>query len=351
MPRGAPVTRVTVDAKVLLSPRGGVARYLEGLLAGCREVAPPDVELELLSPPHPRRTLSWVLWDLQRASRKVDLLHLPFYYGPLAPRCPTTVAVHDVLFLEHPEWFPQPWVSPLRWVVPRSARHAAAVVASGEAAAATIEATCKVPRSRIRVIPYGIDTGVFYPPAAAAARERCRRLGLEAPFLLQLGALEPRRGVDLTLAAAGRLRAAFPGLELVLAGEVRADVAALEAPPTWVRRLGRVAEDDLPPLYAGAAAVVAPSRGEGFDLPVLEALACGGAVVASDIPPHVEHFAPAVELFASGDAGALESALRRVLADSARAASLRAGGPVHAAAFRWEETAAAHLELWREVAG
>ncbi len=111
-----------------------------------------------------------------------------------------------------------------------------------------------------------------------------------------------------------------------------------------------MAEQDLPALYAGAAAVVAPSRGEGFDLPVLEALACGAAVVASDIPPHVEHFSGAVELFASGDAEALESALRRVLEDSGRVASLRAGGPALAAAFRWADAAAAHLEMWREVA-
>ncbi len=342
--------RVALDAKALEPPRQGVARYVEGLLAGWGELAPGDVELRVVSPGRRRRTLPWVLRELQRASGTADVLHLPFYYGPLAPRCPATVAVHDVLFLEHPEWFARGWVSTLRWLVPRSARRAAAVVASGEAMATAIVEACRVPRERIRVIPYGVDPGVFRPPAPGEARERCRRLGLDAPFLLQLGALEPRRGVDLALAAAAGLHEAFGGLELVLAGETRAEVAVLDAPPPWARRLGRVAEQDLPALYAGAEAVIAPSRGEGFDLPVLEALACGAVVAASDIPAHVEHFSGAVELFASGDAEALESALRRVLEDSGRVASLRAGGPTLAAAFRWADAAAAHLEMWREVA-
>jgi glycosyltransferase involved in cell wall biosynthesis len=344
------VPRVGVDGKCLLPPRAGVARYLEGLLAGLAELG-GDADVEVVRPGRPQRTLPWVLWDLQRATaRGFDVFHFPFYYAPLRPRCPYTVAVHDVLVLEHPEWFPRPAGNPIRLLLPRSARHAAAVIASGEVNAGRIAALCGVARERIAVIPYGLDAHRFAPPAPAAVADLRARLGLRAPYLLQVGAFEPRRGLDLALAAVATLRAQGRDVELAVAGEPRTPVAELRSPPPWVRRLGRVGDGDLPALYAGAAAVLAPSRGEGFDLPVLEALACGAAVVASDIDVHTEHFAGTVEPFASGDAGALAAACRALLADGERAAALRAAGPALAARFTWRECARRHVEVWREVA-
>lgn len=344
------VIRVGIDGKCLLPPRQGVARYLEGVVAGCAALPHPDLALDVLCPPAPRRTLPWVLWDMQRATSRYDVVHFPFYYPPLAPRCPTTVALHDVLVIEHPEWFPGHWGSSLRWLVPAGARRASVVVTDSRAVAERIEALCRVPASRIRVIPCGVDRSRFAPPDDRRRAAVPARLGLGRPYLLQLGAIEPRRGIDLAVKAASALRRRWPELELVLVGDVRRWPGGLDHPPDWVRRLGRVDDGDLPPLLAGAAAVVAASRGEGFDLPLLEALACGGVVVASDIPVHVEHFSPAVELFASGEADALEAALERVLGDGARAAQLRAAGLDLAASFSWQASAREHLQLWREVA-
>jgi glycosyltransferase involved in cell wall biosynthesis len=342
--------RVGVDGKPLLPPRAGVARYLEGLLAGCAAVAHPDLELEIVTPAGPRRTMPWVLWSLQRATASDRaVFHFPFYYPPLAPRCPVTVAIHDVLVLEHPEWFPRPFLNPLRHLVPRGARVAAAVVTGSRCVADAIAERCRIPRERIHLTGYGVDRARFAPPTPERLAEVRLRLALSRPYLLQVGALEPRRGVDLSLAAVASLRKRDPDLELVLVGARRAPVSALEQPPPWVRIPGWVEDADLPALYAGAAAVLAPSRGEGFDLPLLEALACGATAVASDIAVHREHFASAVELFASGDAEALVEATNTVLADSERAAALRAAGPTLAAGFDWAEVARRHLELWREV--
>jgi glycosyltransferase involved in cell wall biosynthesis len=344
--------RVGVDGKPLLAARAGVARYLEGLLAGLAELASGDLDLDVVRPRGPRRTLPWVLWELQRATgRGYDAFHFPFYYPPLAPRCPVTVAVHDVLALEHPEWFPRGRANPLRWLIPSGARRAAAVLVGSPSVAEAVHERCRVARARIRVTGYGVDRARFAPPPREALPGVLARLGVTRPYLLQLGALEPRRGVDLALAAGAALRVGHPGLELVLAGEARADVPALRRPQPWVRRLGWVADLDLPALYAGAAAVLAPSRGEGFDFPVLEALACGGAVVASDIAVHREHFAPAAALFASGDAEALTAAAAHVLDDGETAARLRAAGPSLAASFSWRDVARRHLEVWREVGG
>ncbi len=343
--------RVGVDGKSLMPPRAGVARYVEGLLQGLDELGAIGLEVEIVQPKRPRRTLPWVLWDLQRATtRGWAVFHFPFYYPPLFPRCPYTVAIHDVLVLEHPEWFRRAWASPIRRLLPRGARRAAAVIASGDAAAETIAAQCAIPRERIRVIPYGLDPARFAPPGPAGVGEVTARLGLRVPFLLQVGSLEPRRGVDLAVAATAALRGEGRDLELVVVGEPRVPVTALAAPPPWVRLTGRVDDTALAALYAAAAAVLAPSRGEGFDLPVLEALACSATVVASDIAVHREHFSAAVEAFASGDAGALAAACRRVLDIPERAAALRVAGPRLAARFTWKECARRHVELWREVA-
>jgi len=343
--------RIGIDGKCLLSPRAGVARYLDGVLGALAAIPHPDVAIDVLAPPEARRTLSWVLGDLRRATRRYQVMHCPFYYPPPFARCPVTVAVHDVLVLEHPEWFTPRRLNTLRVMIPAGARRSAAIVTFARATADAIAAACRVDRARVRVIPHGLDHRRFTPPPSTAVDAVRRRLGLERPFVLQLGALEPRRGTDLALEAVGALRASQPEVELVLAGEARMPIKNLDAPPPWVRLLGWVADEDLPALYAAAAAVVAPSRGEGFDFPVLEALACGAPVVASDIAVHVEHFAPAVEFFPSGDAVALATALGTVLGDSARAAALRAGGPPLAARFTWKAAALAHLALWREVAG
>lgn len=340
-----------IDGKCLAPPRAGVARYLEGLLQGLAELGADGIAVDLVRPSRPRRTLPWVLWDLQRATgRGYDVFHFPFYYPPLLPRCPYTVLVHDVLVLEHPEWFPRAWSNPIRRLLPRGARRAAAVIASGRANAAKIAALCSVPRERVHVVPFGLDAGRFAPPGAAPASAALARLGVRAPFLLQVGAFEPRRGFDVSLAAAAALRAEGHDVELVVAGVPRAPVAELASPPPWLRVIGRVDDADLPALYAGAAAVLAPSRGEGFDLPVLEALACGAAVVASDIDVHLEHFAGAIEPFASGDAAALTAACLALLGGGERAATLREAGPRLAARFTWRECARRHVELWREAA-
>jgi glycosyltransferase involved in cell wall biosynthesis len=342
--------RVGVDAKCLLPPKGGVARYLEGVLLGLDALGDRAHSLELLRPRRVRRTLPWVLWDLQLASgRGLDVLHCPFYYPPLAPRCPTTVAVHDVLPLEHPEWFPRQWPDTLRLMIPAGARRAAAVVTFARATAARIVELCRVPPERVRVVPHGVERRRFTPQRAERVAALRRKLALERPFVLQFGAIEARRGADLAVRAVASLRARLGDLDLALAGPERARVPGLDETPAWVRRLGAVAEEDVPALFCAAEVVVAPSRGEGFDLPVLEALACGAPVVASDIDVHVEHFADAVEFFPDGDAEALEAAVMRVLTDGERGRALRAAGSRLVSRFSWEASARSHLDVWREV--
>ena len=342
--------RVGIDTKVLTGPPGGVRRYVEGLLRGLDELARPGLSVERFEPNRPVGTLRWTLAGLRNASGSgIALLHCPFYYPPVAPRCPVTVAIHDVLAIEHPEWFPRSWLSPIRWMMPSGARRAAAVVTCATSTAETISERFGVPRERIRVVPYGVDRTIFSPPPEPAIAEARQRWAGGRPYLLQVGAVEPRRGIDLAVAALAALHTCWPDLVLLVAGPERFAVPELETPPAWVVRTGVVPEPALPALYAGAEAVLSPSRGEGFDFPLLEALACGAAVAASDIPVHVEHFGPAVRLFPSGDPAALADVLDSILSDGEATRSLRKRAAEHAGRFTWKAAAHAHAELWREV--
>lgn len=343
--------KVGFDGKPLLPPKAGVSRYAEGLLRGLAAWPPEELEVVVVYPEKPTRTAPWVLWNLQRATRRgFSVFHFPFYYTPLFPACPVTVAIHDVLVLSHPQWFPKAWANTLRWLIPRTARKASAIVTGSRWVAQEIVRLCRVPEERVRVIAYGVDRSLFAPPAEAFVAQALAELRLDRPYLLMVGALEPRRGVDTLLVAWKTLRARFPELELVLAGALRAPVPALEMLPPGVRLLGYVEDRVLPALYAGAQAVVAPSRGEGFDLPVLEALACGACVVASDIPVHREVFSGALRFFPAGDAEALAAAVTAVLEDAQERQALRARGRLLAEGFCWEKAAREHLALWQEVA-
>ncbi len=342
------MTTVTIDGASLLPPRAGIARYLEGLLAGLRNVGADDMNVEILQPETRRRTVRWVLWDLQKASSKFDLLHLPFYYPPLSARCPVVCAIHDVLVLEHPEWFPRPWADVTARLIRRGARRAEAIVTASQHVAEKIEVLCRVPRSRIEVMPYGVDLRIFGQPPQREIGAILAHFGIRTPFVLQMGSFERRRGLDLTLEAVREIRMEAPAMTLVLVGEARDRVEAMVDPPPWVRFLGWVDDAFLPALFAGAAAVISPSRDEGFDLPLLEALACGGALVASDIEVHREHFEPAVVLFESGRADALAQGIRMVL-DTGRNEALRGRAVEHAGHFSWSTVASRHVELWRSI--
>jgi glycosyltransferase involved in cell wall biosynthesis len=288
-----------------------------------------------------------------------DVVHSPSFILPLLDRRRRHVlSVHDMTSFSLPETH-----IPLR----RSTAYRRAVVASIRRANRVLVPSRSVadelgrfvpglPPARVKVIPYGVGPE-FTPEAASAAPALRRRLGLSDRYLLYVGTIEPRKGLDMLLDAYARLVATGTGAELVLGGRLGWDydrlLARIEAwpPPGRVRRLGYVAAADLPALYAGAAAVVYPSREEGFGFPPLEAMACGVPVAATDTSSLRENLRGAAELVPSGDATALAAALHRLLSDEQLWADRRTAGLERAARFRWEATAEATLRCYREVAG
>jgi glycosyltransferase involved in cell wall biosynthesis len=177
-------------------------------------------------------------------------------------------------------------------------------------------------------------------------------LGLTArSYVLFVGTVEPRKGIDVLLAAHDALRRqGHPDLRLVIAGPPGwGETPALDGP--GVVAPGRIDEATLDALYRGAAVLAVPSRSEGFGLPALEAMARGCPVVASQAGALPEVVGDAGLLVAPGDPEALATALARILSDDSLAASLGAAGHRRAATFTWSACTAAHLAAYHAALG
>lgn len=226
-------------------------------------------------------------------------------------------------------------------------RRAAALTAVSAVAAGFHAGVLGLAPSALRVVPNGVDVARF-------AADRTRADGAD-PVLLFVGRLEPRKGVDVALAAFARLAADRPALRLrvVGAGPLEADLrrrlAALPpAVATRVELRGRVAQDRLPAELAAADVALVPSRGgESFGIVLLELMAAGTPVVASDLEAYRAVARPDVEavLVPVGDDAAMAAGAARLLDDAALADRLAAAGRVRAAEYDWDRVAVATREV------
>ena len=201
------------------------------------------------------------------------------------------------------------------------------------------------PASKVTVLRNGVDTHLFCPGDRARQRGA---MGIAGPTLLSVGHLIPRKGHDRVIAAMTHL----PGYRLLIAGEgedrsrLEAQIARLGLGDR-VRLLGALAHAELPALYGAADALVLASSREGWANVLLEAMACGTPVLASDIPgnPEVVRAPEAGRLFAPNTAAAIADAVRALFANPPDRAATRAYAERH----DWRETTAGQLALFRRV--
>lgn len=278
------------------------------------------------------------------ASGAVDLVHLTVPIACPPERVPVVATVHDVLPLTMPEMFSRRGVRLMSRGLARIRDEAAIVMVPSEHGRAEFVAA-GFDEGRVHVVPLGVTPREPADPSAVAAA--MRRHGVEEPYVLFVGTAEPRKGLDVLLAALDLLDRSE--LTLALVGPEGWGKVLQGGGRTKVRRLGFVEADDLAMLQAGAAVCCLPSIAEGFGLPVLEAMAAGAPVVTTSGTPMEEVAGDAALCVSPGDPPALAAALADVLDDEDLAARLRAAGPVRAAGFSWDRTAAGVLDVYREV--
>jgi glycosyltransferase involved in cell wall biosynthesis len=322
------------------------------------EAARPNVEAvacNVRAASRPRRILYEQL-TLPKLVKKhaVDVLWSPGYTAPLRLACPSVVSTFDLQFVHHPEDFARVALWATRFLVPRAARRAAAVLTLSEHSKRDIVRTCRVPAERVHVIYLAADEAAGGDIPDAEQRALLARLGLDEPYILTVANAWPHKNVPTLVRAHARLPESC-ARRLVIVGirgrGMTAVNAAIAASPRADRVVttGWVSERELWILYRRAAVFAFPSLFEGFGLPVLEAMAAGVPVVSSNAASLPEVYGDAALEFDPRDEGATADAIRRVLEDDALGRDLVERGRRNVARFSWRRTAEQTLDVIERV--
>jgi glycosyltransferase involved in cell wall biosynthesis len=348
--------RIGLDGTPLTVAADGTARYTAELSRALAAEFPED-EILLLSdqpfappagaPPNlrvgggPRNWMERHWWSVGLARemwrQDLDVFHGTGFSVPYLPSRPNVLSIHDLSPWLDPKWHHA--ADRVRRRTPLVARLGIAtmVLTNTEAIRRAVAGRFRLPLDRVAAVPLAAAT-VFRPLSQPPSR---------TPYFLYAGAIEPRKNLSM-LVEAWREVAREASVELALAGRRRSDGPCLEQQP-GLRLLGEVDDEELARLYNGALAVVYPSFYEGFGLPVIEAMSCGTAVVASRDPALVEVCGGAAIHVDAGDAHGWAKVMRALAEKPQLAVAWRERGLERAREFSWARTARLTREVYAEA--
>jgi glycosyltransferase involved in cell wall biosynthesis len=295
--------------------------------------------------------LSRIPWAFPR----LDAFHASTHWRNPPRRAKLTTTIHDMTCWLMPELHSRANVAVALWYGDHIAKRADGIMTVSESTRQDASRILGIHPERMEVVYPGVPEPFFEVTAAGVHAVRAK-YGLERPYVLSVGTVEPRKNIPGLLEAFAQLSATTrEEYDLVVAGPIgwadRATVARLRDTTEGVRYLGYVDEADLPGLTAGAAALAYPSFYEGFGFPVAQAMAAGTAVLISNVSSLPE---------VAGDAGLqvdphsiqeMRDGLERLLTSPALRERLGAAGRLRARCFRWEAAARRSLDWFRRVAG
>ncbi|WP_184840858.1 glycosyltransferase family 4 protein [Allocatelliglobosispora scoriae] len=366
-----------VDATSVPADRGGVGRYLDGLLGAVGTLLSDDLSVvaqrsdqeryqqmlpqaRVIAAPaaaaHRPARLAWEQTGLPILAQQVsaEVLHSPFYTCPLRASCPVTVTVHDATFFTEPEHYDASRRTFFRSAIRTSMRRAARVIVPSKATRDELIRLLDADPTRIDVAYHGVDPAAFHAPTDEEKARVRARLGLTGDYVAFLGAKEPRKNVpNLIRGWVLAVRDLPNPPALVVAGgsghDDDIDRAATEVPAHLrLIRPGYLRYADLPGFLGGALVAAYPSYGEGFGLPVLEAMACGAPVLTTPRLSLPEVGGDAVA-YTTEDPERIAKDLLALLDDEPRRKTLARAGLLRATEFTWAASAEAHIAAWQRA--
>ncbi|MBI1830885.1 MAG: glycosyltransferase family 4 protein [Planctomycetes bacterium] len=386
--------RVIVNQSTALGAKTGIGHYTLDLVEALRAVSPSDSfdvfppawwgvvhgwasswrgAGERISAENPNAGESWTGSLLRRLRamgesaltgylrmttwwNRYELYHEPNYI-PMPSALPTVATIHDLSVLLHPEWHPADRVDYYARRFEEGLGRCNHLLAVSEFTRQEAIRVLGIPAERVTCTHNGVRAGMQPLPTEDIAPV-VRRLKLPASFLLFVGTLEPRKNPLMLMRAYCDLPSAVrEKCPLVLAGtwgwnanEFAAYFESVGRPHNVIH-VGYVADDDLPAIYGAARALVFPSFYEGFGLPPLEMMACGGAVLASTAGAVAEVVGSKAHLIDADDLPGWRDAMRRVIVDDDWQDYLRDGVQERARFFSWERCAHETLAVYRSVLG
>lgn len=373
---------IALNSKILLAPRTGIGNYVVELAQALQQ--DPDLGMHffygsrwrdaLASAPMPgysrwagvakRLPAAYVMRRIfeqrgfNRGVRKLrpDVYHEPSLW-PLDFNGPTVMTVHDLTHIHYPQTQPKDRLKEIERRLPAALTRVSRILVDSEFIGHEIKKLFSLPAQKVVVAPLACSA-VFQPRVEQQLAVRLKKLDLSyRGFILSVGTLEPRKNLLLTLKAHARLpphlRTRFPLLVVGMAGwqaqELSGELSRAVS-SGHVRLAGYLDQADLACVTAAARMMVFPSLYEGFGLPVLEAMASGTPVIASDCASLPEVAAAGAAYVNPQDETGLTEQMRRLMEDERAWMAQRIAGLERSVHFSWRKCAAITTEVYRQVA-